>query len=364
MGTIEEYRNEINNIDEQMAQLFKKRMAVSRKVADYKIEYGLPVKDSSREEQIYAKCAERVNDKEIESYYVSFQKNVIDLSCDYQSRLMNGIKVSYSGVEGAYAYLAAKKMFPDAQLIPCANFEPAYRAVLEGKADFAVLPMENSYAGDVGAVMDLAFDGPLHVNRMCNLNIEHSLMAVPGASIDDIKVVVSHAQALQQCDAYIKAHNLETKEYVNTARAAKYVKELGDKSVAAIASRETAGIFGLKILESKINTASNNTSRFAAFSRVPVPKASLKGGKTGFIILFCVKNEAGALAMTLDILGAHRYNLKNLKSRPLKGSVFEYYFYIEAEGDIMGENGQNTIRELSAMCEKLRLLGAYVEDGE
>ena len=364
MGNIEDYRNEINEIDKQMVALFKKRMAVSKKVAEYKMEYGLPVKDNAREEQIYAKCAERVNDPEIEPYYVSFQKNVIDLSCDYQSRLMDGIRVAYSGVEGAYAYLAAKKLFPDAQLVSCTNFGPAYNAVLDGKADFVVLPLENSYAGDVGAVMDLAFDGPLHVNRVCNLTIEHNLLTVPGASIGDIKTVVSHPQALMQCDEYIKAHGFAAKEYTNTARAAQYVKELNDPSVAAIASDATAEIFGLDILERKINTANNNTSRFAAFSRVPVPYASIKGKKPGFIIIFSVKNRAGALAMTLDILGAHGFNLKNLKSRPLKGSMFEYYFYIEGEGDINDENGKNTIRELSVMCEKVRLLGAYVEDGE
>lgn len=362
MRNIEEYRKEINEIDEEMAVLFKKRMAVSKKVAEYKMDCGLPVKDENREAQIYAKCAERENDPDIEAYYVSFQKAVIGLSCDYQTKLMEGLKVSYSGVEGAYAYMAAKKMFPHAQLISCANFEPAYNAVLEGKADFAVLPIENSYAGDVGAVMDLAFEGPLHVNRLCNLNIEHSLIGLPGTRISDIKTVVSHPQALMQCDEFIKSHGFETREYVNTARAAQYVKEQGDTHTAAIASADTAALFGLEILEKKINTADNNTSKFAAFSRVPVPQASLEGKKTGFIIVFSVKNEAGALAMTLNILGAHGFNMRNLKSRPLKGSVFEYYFYIEAEGDILGSNGKNTLTELSVMCEKMRLLGIFEEE--
>lgn len=364
MENIEEYRKAINDIDGQMAELFKKRMAISKNIADYKKELGLPVKDEKREEQIYARCAERIDDPEIESYYVNFQKNVIDLSCEYQTRLMEGIRVSYSGVEGAYAYMAAKKMFPGAQLIACSNFGPAYNAVLEGKADFAVLPLENSYAGDVGAVMDLAFDGPLYVNRVCNLNVEHSLIGVPGATIADIKTVVSHPQALMQCDEFIKEHSFEARDYVNTARSAQYVKELGDKSVAAIASVDTARIFGLNIIEKKVNTANNNTSRFAAFGRTQIPHEVLAGKKSGFIIVFSVKNEAGALAMNLNILGAHGYNMRNLKSRPLKGSMFEYYFYIEAEGDIQNENGENTLRELSVMCEKLRLLGTFAQDGE
>lgn len=362
MGSIDEYRKEINCIDEEMAQLFRRRMTVSADIARYKMEFGLPVKDGAREEAIYAKCTERINDSEIAPYYIELQKNVIDLSCRYQSRIMEGIRVSYSGVEGAYAYIAARKMFPDAQLISYPNFEPAYDAVVKGEADFAVLPLENSYAGDVGAVMDLAFSGPLHINRVRDLDIEHNLLALPGTRLDQIKTVVSHTQALQQCDEYIKAHGFETKEYSNTARAAQFVKENGDSGIAAIASAETAEIFGLDIIEQKINTSRNNTSRFAAFSRVQTPDEAIRSGRKSFIIVFSVRDEAGALALTLDILGAHGYNLKNLKSRPLKGLLWKYYFYIEAEGDITGQNGQDTLRELSAVCEKLKLVGAYTED--
>lgn len=362
MGNIEEYRKEINEIDSELARLFKARMEVSADIARYKKEFGLPIRDGSREEQIYAKCAERIADSEIEPYYVELQKDIIDLSCRYQSRIMEGIKVAYSGVEGAYAYIAARKMFPDAQLISYTNFEPAYNAVVAGEADFAVLPLENSYAGDVGAVMDLAFSGPLHVNRVRDLDIEHNLLVLPGARLDQIKTVVSHSQALQQCDEYIKAHGFDTMEYSNTARAAMYVRDTGDPSIAAIASAETAEIFGLDIIEQKINTTRNNTSRFAAFSRVQTPDEAIGGGKKCFIIVFSVRDEAGALAMTLDILGAHGYNMKNLKSRPMKGLLWRYYFYIEAEGDVTTEDGKDMLRELSAVCEQLKLVGAYTED--
>ncbi len=364
MERIQQYRQEINELDEQMAQLFKKRMEVSRRVAEYKMDYGLPVKDASREEQIYDACAERIGDPEIEPYYVNLQKKIIELSCKYQASAMEGLKVSYSGVEGAFAYMAAKKLFPDAKLISCPNFESAYKAVTDGETDFAVLPIENSYAGDVGTVMDLAFEGPLYINRICNLNIEQCLAAPVGSCIKDINTVISHPQALAQCEPFIREHELKTVEYVNTARAAEYVKELNDRSTAAICSEAAANIFGLDILERGINAAGNNTSRFAVFSRKPMPGASLEHKKNSFIIVFSLKNEAGALALTLDILGSHRYNLKNLKSRPLKGTLWEYYFYIEAEGDITDENGRSALRELAAVCGHLKLLGAYIDDNE
>ncbi|MGI6071788.1 MAG: chorismate mutase [Lachnospiraceae bacterium] len=362
MENMEEYRQEINEIDEQMAALFERRMNVSRKVAAYKKEKALPIKDSVRENRIIAKGCERISDPEVEHYYVGFQRNVMDLSCAYQERLLKGLKVAYSGVEGAYAHIAARKMFPAGRLIAYSSFEAAYKAAVEGEVDCAVLPLENSYAGEVGAVMDLAFSGPLYINRVCNLEIDHSLIALEEAEPGDIRTVVSHSQALSQCDEFIKKHGFETKEYPNTARAAKFVKECGDVSVAAIASAQTAEIFGLKILEHKINTSRNNSSRFAVFSRVqhlPVPS---KDVRNNFILVFTARNEAGSLAMTLDIIGAHGFNLRNMKSRPMKDLLWNYYFYVEGEGDINTENGRNMLKELSALCAKLKLVGAYTEE--
>ena len=353
----------INVIDEQLAGLFEERMHICRKIGEYKKERALPVKDAARESAINAKSSSLIKDAEIEAYYIDFQKNNIKLSCALQEKVINGMKVAYSGVEGAYAYIAAKRMFPGAQLISYANFEPAYRAVEAGEADCAVLPLENSYAGDVGNVMDLAFSGSLFVNRVGELEIEHNLIVVPGTQLSDIRTVVSHPQALAQCDEYIKEHGFETREYSNTARAAAYVMEAKDPSVAAIASSDTAEIFGLEILEHKINTSANNTSRFAVFSRVQNrPPENDKNEKHSFIMVFTVPDEAGALAMTLDIIGAHGFNMKNLKSRPMKGLMWKYYFYVEGTGNINTQNGKDMLNELSVICSDLKLVGSYGSD--
>ena len=148
--------------------------------------------------------------------------------------------------------------------------------------------------------------------------------------------------------------------YPNTALAARYVKELGDPTVAAVASDETAAIFGLKILASKIHTSKTNTTRFGAFSRAR-NTACRKIGKSeeSFILVFTVRNEAGALAKTLDIIGAHRFNMRNLRSRPMKELMWNYYFYVEAEGNIDTENGRDMLRELGATCDKLKLAGTF-----
>lgn len=363
MGSIEEYRKQINDIDEEMARLFEKRMEVCRSIAGYKKEKALPIKDATRETEITKKTRAFIKDREIEPYYISFLKNNIELSCTYQSRLIEGMKVAYSGVPGAYAHIAAKRMFPGAELVMFSNFEPAYTAAEDGSVDCAVLPLENSYAGEVGAVMDLAFSGSLYINRVVGLEIEHNLLANEGAGVDKIKTVVSHPQALQQCDEYIRRHGFETLEYSNTARAAEFVRNSGRDDIAAIASEDTAELFGLRILEKNINTAKNNTSRFGVFSRSrSVPNAEARDDQCSFILMFTVPNEAGALAMMLDIIGSHGYNINNLKSRPMKGLIWQYYFYLEIEGNVNRRGGQDMLRELTAISDRLKLVGAYNSD--
>ncbi|MCF0120469.1 MAG: chorismate mutase [Oscillospiraceae bacterium] len=242
MTDLENSRNEINRIDAEMARLFEARMNVCRDIAAYKKERGLSVRDTAREADLIEKNRQLIGSAELEPYYVQFLRRMIDLSCDYQSRLLNGMRVTYCGVEGAFAYIAARRMFPEAELVPFPSFNEAYQAVERGEYDCAVLPLENSYAGEVGAVMDLLFSGSLYVNQVLDLPISHNLLAVEGADLGSIRTVVSHPQALEQCGNYIRAHGFETEAYSNTALAAKFVKEQGDISVAAIASRATASV--------------------------------------------------------------------------------------------------------------------------
>lgn len=360
MNELENARKEINEIDIEMAKLFEKRMTAARKVAKYKKEHALPITDASREEQLIKKNSEYIDDGVIKEYYVEFLKDNMKLSRNYQSRLNCGMRVAYSGVEGAFAYIAAKRMYPEAQLVAYRSFTDAYDSVVNGECDAAVLPTENSYAGDVGVVMDMIFSGSLYINRVIDLPVIHNLIANDGASIDTIKTVISHPQALSQCSEYIKSHGYGEEEHANTALAAKFVKESKRTDIAAIASDETARIFGLKVLESNINSSRTNTTRFAAFSRVQnKPCSTGKNSNDHFILVFTVKNEAGALAKTLDIIGAHGYNMRNLRSRPMKELLWSYYFYIEAEGCINTSDGEDMLRELSATCDRLKLAGTY-----
>lgn len=363
MNELEAARKEINSIDAQMASLFEARMNAAAAIAGYKKLNGLSIRDRERELNLIDRNRAYIENPEIEAYYVKFLKSMIDVSCEYQSRLMSGMRVTYCGVEGAFAHTAAKRMFPDAQLIPFPSFADAYQAVSRGEYDCAVLPLENSAEGEVGTVMDLVFSGELYINQVIDLPVVHNLLALPGASAEDIKTVISHPQALGQCGGYIREHGYATQAFSNTALAAKHVLELGDKSVAAIASAETAELFGLELIDKVINDSKNNTTRFAALSRAQNrPASAAKREDESFILVFTVRNEAGSLAQTLNIIGAHGFNMRSLRSRPMKDLQWSYYFYVEAEGDINTENGRDMLRELSAICAKLRHVGSYYTD--
>ena len=355
---LDEARREINEVDAQMAELFVRRMRAAEKVAEYKKEHALPILDTTREEQVVQSNAKLVEDETLREYYVNFIRNNMAVSRAYQSRLMEGMRVAYCGTEGAFAPIAAGKMFPGSIRVAYSNFVSAYRAVENGECDAVVLPVENSYNGEVGQVTDLMFSGSLYVSEMADLAVSHDLLVVPGTRIEDIKEVVGHPQALAQCAEYIRNNAWNTAEYSNTALAAKYVAEKQDKTIAAIASEEAAEVFGLEVLARNINASRNNTTRFAAFSRVESKRHSQRMGEH-FILLFTVKHEAGALAKAIDIIGRYGFNMRTLRSRPMKDLLWQYYFYVEAEGDVYTEAGEWMMRELGFFCDRLKLAGTY-----
>ena len=358
-NSLDEARKIINEVDGEMAKLFVKRMKAAEMVADYKRERGLAIYDALREDEVVRRNSELVENEEIREYYINFLKNNMAVSRAYQFRLMEGMRVSYSGTIGAFAHIATEKLYPTAKKIAYPNFGAAYRAVENGECDICVLPVENSYNGEVGQVTDLMFSGSLYVNGMFDLPVTQDLLGTPGAKLSDIKEVVSHPQAFGQCAKYIERGGYATHEFANTALAAKYVADCGDKSVAAIASREAADIFGLDVLDHDINENKSNSTRFAIFSRVANKRAT--GSGIHSILLFTVRNEAGALARAVDIIGQHGFNMRTLRSRPMKELLWEYYFYVEVEGNIQTEAGSSLMEALGEFCDRLKFAGTYVK---
>lgn len=357
---LEEARKIINEVDSEMAELFIKRMKAAEMVYEHKKEFGLPILDQKREESVIDKNSALVEDAVLKEYYVDFLRYVMSLSRAYQHRMQSGLNVAYSGIEGAFAHIAAHRIFPDAKSVSHKDFKSAYDAVVSGECDVAVLPIENSYAGEVGQTIDLIFSGSLYINGIYELEVHQNLLGIQGSSIELVKKVVSHSQALSQCREYIEAKGFETEEANNTALAAKAVSEAKDKTLSAIASLETAEIYGLKVLEANINKSGENTTRFAVLSKVKADSPSL----SNTVIMFSVKHEAGSLANAIGIIGRYGYSMTALRSRPMKKHSWQYYFYVEIEGSVVTENGGKMLEELSKVCDKLKVAGTFAPHAE
>ncbi|MBR2729273.1 MAG: chorismate mutase [Lachnospiraceae bacterium] len=357
---LQEARELIAEADAGMAELFIRRMEAVRAIAAYKKERGLPIEDRAQEQRVIERQSGRIEDELLRSYYVQFLQNNMEVSKRWQHRLMEGLRVAYSGVEGAFAHIAATRIFPDGTAKACPSFEEAYDSVVRGENDIAVLPIENSYAGEVGPVLDLMFSGGLYVNAVYDLLVNQNLLAVPGAVMDRIRTVISHPQALSQCAGYIRKRGLISISAPNTAVAAREVAERGDPSVAAIASSETAALYGLSVLDHDINESRTNTTRFAVFSRVENPQ-SAKKDRGAFLLLFTVKDEVGGLAKAINLVSAYDFNMRVLRSRPMKDLPWHYYFYAEVEGDDRSENGRRMIGALRGACPMVKVAGRYVE---
>ncbi len=347
LNKLEEARKIINEIDANMAELFVKRMRAAELVYEYKKEFGLPILDEKREEAVISKNSALIEDEVLRGYYIDYLKNMMSLSRAYQYRLQSGLKVAYSGVAGAFAHIAAGRIFPDSNRVSHSDFKAAYDSVVKGECDVAVLPIENSYAGEVGQTIDLLFSGGLFINGIYELEIHQNLLGVPDATVEEIKKVTSHPQALSQCHDYIEMRGFEAEEANNTAIAAKTVAESDDRTLGAIASVETAELYGLKVIEANINKSGENTTRFAVLSKVKVSSPAL----TSTVLMFTVKHEAGSLANAISIIGEHGYNMTALRSRPMKKHSWQYYFYVEIDGTVDTENGVKMISELNRVCD-------------
>lgn len=362
MDKLEQARAEIDRIDGEMAKLFESRMRAVEAVSEYKQAHGLPVLDADREAEVIKQAANRIDDEEIRSYYITFLKNNMKLSRNFQQKRLQGMSIAYCGIEGSFASIAAEHIFPQAHLVPCPSFAQAWQAAVNGTCDCAVLPLENSSNGEVGQVMDLMmFDRALYVNHVYALPVVQNLLGIKGSHTTDITRVVSHEQALGQCATFLEEHGITPVASANTAIAAQQVAQMGDVHTGAIASEQTAKLYGLEILERHINSSESNITRFAVFSRVPTDSKDKENGdkEKNSILLFRVIDQVGALAKAMNMIALYGYNMRVLRSRPTKDWGFQYYFYIELEGDINSESGRQMCRQLSSCCEGIRIGGTY-----
>ncbi len=351
MSNIEDAKKKLYEADRDLADAFRRRMEAVCEITGIDREKGLPM-------PAVGMTAENCGgDDIIRGYFPLFARHIEGLGEQIGHRIMDGIRVAYAGCPGAFAELAARRIYPDGHLVPCADFRAAYETVEGGGCDCAVLPLENSYAGDVAQVMDLAYFGALHIRGVYDIRVNQCLVGVPGTDIASIRTVISHPQALSQSAGYIAQHGFLTREAENTAFAARYVAEQKDTTLAAICNKEAAPLYGLEVLAEGINESTQNTTRFAVFCRAPEEKDDKR-----FMIAFTVRNEAGFLSRAISVIGENGFNMRSLKSRPTKNLNWDYYFYVEGEGCIYSPAGEKLLRDLSEVCSGLKIIGSFGEE--
>ena len=363
MDLLQQARAEIDAVDAEMAALFERRMQAVADVVRYKAQTGKPVFDAMREADIIARNTARLQNEELRPYYKAFLQEAMAVSRAYQRATLGRDTAAYQGVEGAWSHIALRRMFPFARATAFATWPEVFDAVQNGDAQFGVLPFENSNAGDVSAVLDLLYAHPgLKVARMCDLPIRQDLLALPGAQLSEIKTVISHQQALAQSGPFLKLHHFATKAWGNTADAARYVAEQGDQTLAAIASAETAKLYGLQILAEGVNEDGDNTTRFIVIEKEGAqrqPIAAAPGQRLS--MLFTVDHKPGRLARVIQIIGERGFNMETIKSRPLPHVQFEYYFYVQlvCPANAATDDCAKLVHELENVCRTVRILGVF-----
>ena len=268
------------------------------------------------------------------------------------------LKITFQGAPGAYSHIACTELFPNAEYIAADTFEQAMELVDTGEADYAVIPVENSNAGRVSDVHFLLPQTDLTIIGEHFLRVEHQLLALPGAKLEDIEAAASHPQALAQCSDFLKAHQIKALSRIDTAKSCERIVEMQDKTRAAIASKLAAKIYGLNILASNIENEPNNTTRFLIMGK---EKSMPKDDGSKFItsLVFKVKNIPAALYKTLGGFATNGVNITKLESYVIGGNFISAQFYIEIEAHPESREFKLALEELKFYSESIHFLGTY-----
>ena len=360
---LEESRRKLNEIDEQLADLFDKRMRITMDVAAYKQEHGKPIYDAAREAQVIERARQRFpyRSEEFRRELGTFFQTVMDLSKEQQAREIrteNVLHTAYYGVPGSFTHEALGLLYGSGTIeknyLSC---EEIFRAVAEGSADYGIVPAENSTTGIIYDVYDCLAKYPVYIVREDVLSITQNLLVIPGTQLSDIKNVYSHAQGFAQSSVFLANHPDWTQiPYYNTAKSAEHVAELGDRANACIAGIKCAELYGLEPLVTRIQDRDKNFTRFYAIAR------TIQQHEDANTLSLYVKlrHEPGSLYRMLSVFAKYDLNMLKIESRPIPGQIWEYGFYIDAQGNVEDPKVQEALREIRPLCLEWKLLGNYI----
>jgi chorismate mutase/prephenate dehydratase len=376
---INELRDKIDSIDSEILKLFTQRMKISLEIAKYKKENNLPIQDKKRERELIRKVDENA-ETGLEIFSRMLFNTLMDLSRSYQYSCVNQATnlakiiadrskmtprqfpekavVAVQGDEGSYGQFACDKLIKIPTIMYFNSFEAVFQAVEKGLCHYGVLPLENSTAGSVNQVYDLMGKYKFFIVRSARLRVDHTLLAKRGVKLSDIKEVVSHEQALNQCSDFLATlKGVKVTKIDNTALAAKYVSESGRDDIAAISSKDCADIYNLAVLSYNIQNNDNNYTRFICISK----DLEIYPGADRTSITLTIPHKPGALYHVLARFYALGLNLAKIESRPIPGRDFEFLFYFDIDTSVYTPELFMLISELECGIEQFNYLGSYKE---
>ena len=270
------------------------------------------------------------------------------------------MKIAYQGIAGSYSESCAKEKYPNCETIPCKTFDECFEKANQDSSVKAIIPESNKTTGNIG-VEYLIFKYRLNIYAEHFFPIDHNLLGLPESEITDIKDVYSHAQALSQSSNFIKKNKFNENVRADTAGSARYISEKKDITKAAIASKLSAKIYNLKILDSNVQDEKENVTRFLVMQK-DIFQPEFKKNKYITSLLFKLKSKAGALYSALGSFTLNGVNLTKLQSFPEKNSFSSYFFLCELDGHIEEKKVKNSLEELGLHCDDMHVLGVFIAD--
>ncbi|MGI2336321.1 MAG: prephenate dehydratase [Dehalogenimonas sp.] len=350
--SLEELRRRVDELDDGIVKLLAERLSIAEAIGQEKAAGEVPPQDLGRERRVIEHvtgvgAAEGMTADEVVELYQS----IIKLARQRQSR-----SVAFQGEPGAYSEQAAFQYFGSrASVKACESLETVFKEVEGGGTQFGIIPMENSIEGSISRSYDLMLESSLMVSGELHLRVNHCLIGNPGATLDSIRRIYSHPQALGQCGNFLRQLNFELIPTYDTAGSVKLIKEQQIADGAAIASERASAIYGMKILARDIQDNPNNFTRFFAIGRKDAPPS----GDDKTSVVFAVKHRPGALYEFLRVLAEHKINLTKIESRPTRKKAWDYNFYLDFEGHRQDANFQTALPALEDQVLFIKILGSY-----
>lgn len=368
---VEQLRLGVDDIDDNILRLLADRRKLSSQIAIEKQRSRRPFRDAEREQALLSKRAEAARDHDLDSgLVVRLWEQIIDDSVRLQHEHLQGeinggfrpTKVAIQGIEGSYSQLATLQHFSnkpvDLTFIGCTRFADAIEAVDHGRADIAVLPVENTTSGGIAEVYDLLLHSRLSVVGEVKFLVRHCLLGSADSSLAGLKTVYGHPQAVTQCSEFLNGlTDVEVVFFGDTAMSGRRIHELGDPTVAAIASEEAANVFGLQILKTGISNRKENYTRFLVVARDPIAVDLQVPSKTSLVM--AVGNEPGALLDVLTEFRTEAIPMVKLESRPTIDNPWEEMFYLDFEGNLADRRIQRALDGVKRKAKYVRVLGSY-----